>query len=206
MTSERRKRTTDLDSGPARLSRHRRLPVRRLGAALALGSVGVAVGVNRAGDPQAVKHGMIPAAQVATPLVAGDLMTGAEWDISNMDHDRVDYWVERFSTDKRDDFAAFLERSGRYAPMIIEQLDAMGEDGRRIVARGLASGPEYIDRWKTYLYEHLRVNTVVAKLIEYVNYLTKTYPGEVPAAHQEELERRFHAARTRRGDRPAPPG
>ncbi|WP_080792075.1 leucine--tRNA ligase [Corynebacterium pacaense] len=31
-------------------------------------------------------------------------------------------------------------------------------------------------------YANLRVNTVVAKLIEYVNYLTKTYPGEVPAA------------------------
>ncbi|WIM67635.1 leucine--tRNA ligase [Corynebacterium breve] len=29
-------------------------------------------------------------------------------------------------------------------------------------------------------YEHLRDNTVVAKLIEYVNYLTKTYPGPVP--------------------------
>ncbi len=30
-------------------------------------------------------------------------------------------------------------------------------------------------------YANLRVNTVVAKLIEYVNYLTKTYPGAVPA-------------------------
>ena len=29
-------------------------------------------------------------------------------------------------------------------------------------------------------YANLRVNTVVAKLIEYVNYLTKTYPGAVP--------------------------
>ncbi|WP_257159156.1 leucine--tRNA ligase [Corynebacterium cystitidis] len=29
-------------------------------------------------------------------------------------------------------------------------------------------------------YENLRDNTVVAKLIEYVNYLTKTYPGPVP--------------------------
>ncbi len=31
-------------------------------------------------------------------------------------------------------------------------------------------------------YANLRVNTVVAKLIEYVNYLTKTYPGAVPTA------------------------
>lgn len=126
MTSERRKRTTDLDSGPARLSRHRRLPVRRLGAALALGSVGVAVGVSKGGDPQAVKHGMMPAVEVASPLAAGDLMSGAAWDIANLDHERVDYWVERFTTDKRDDFAGFLERSGRYAPMILQKLDERG--------------------------------------------------------------------------------
>ena len=31
-------------------------------------------------------------------------------------------------------------------------------------------------------YEHLRDNTVVAKLIEYVNYLTKTYPESAPRA------------------------
>ncbi|AWB82855.1 leucine--tRNA ligase [Corynebacterium yudongzhengii] len=36
-------------------------------------------------------------------------------------------------------------------------------------------------------YAHLRDNTVVAKLIEYVNYLTKTYPGEVPLAAVEPL-------------------
>ena len=36
-------------------------------------------------------------------------------------------------------------------------------------------------------YANLRVNTVVAKLIEYVNYLTKTYPGAVPAAAVEPL-------------------
>lgn len=30
-------------------------------------------------------------------------------------------------------------------------------------------------------YTNLRVNTVVAKLIEYVNYLTKTYPDTIPA-------------------------
>ncbi|GAB2516467.1 Leucine--tRNA ligase [Corynebacterium atrinae] len=36
-------------------------------------------------------------------------------------------------------------------------------------------------------YANLRVNTVVAKLIEYVNYLTKTYPQEVPLAAVEPL-------------------
>ena len=36
-------------------------------------------------------------------------------------------------------------------------------------------------------YAHLRNNTVVAKLIEYVNYLTKAYPAEVPLAAVEPL-------------------
>ena len=36
-------------------------------------------------------------------------------------------------------------------------------------------------------YEHLRDNTVAAKLIEYVNYLTKTYPSGAPRAAVEPL-------------------
>lgn len=36
-------------------------------------------------------------------------------------------------------------------------------------------------------YENLRVNTVVAKLIEYVNYLTKNYPGGAPRAAVEPI-------------------
>ena len=36
-------------------------------------------------------------------------------------------------------------------------------------------------------YENLRLNTVVAKLIEYVNYLTKTYPKGAPRAAVEPL-------------------
>lgn len=39
----------------------------------------------------------------------------------------------------------------------IEQLDEGGLDGRRMVARALAHGDLYLERWKTYLYEHLRV-------------------------------------------------
>ena len=69
-----------------------------------------------------------------SPLVATNIeaataparKSGVTWDLPNLEHDRVDYWVERFSTDKRDDFAIFLERSGRYAPMILEKLDERG--------------------------------------------------------------------------------
>ena len=48
--------------------------------------------------------------------------TQVAWDLPNLDHPRVDYWIERFQTDKRDDFATFLARKGRYAPMIREKL------------------------------------------------------------------------------------
>lgn len=51
---------------------------------------------------------------------------GATWDLPNLDHDRVDYWVERFTTSKRDDFTRFLERSGRYVPMISAKLEERG--------------------------------------------------------------------------------
>lgn len=44
------------------------------------------------------------------------------WDLPNLEHERVDYWVNRFTTDKRDDFATFLERSVKYMPMISEKL------------------------------------------------------------------------------------
>lgn len=48
--------------------------------------------------------------------------TTVAWDLPNLDHPRVDYWIDRFQTDRRDDFAIFLARKGRYAPMIREKL------------------------------------------------------------------------------------
>ncbi len=65
-----------------------------------------------------------------TPLAAVDAESGelavTEWDLPNLDHERVDYWVERFRTDKRDEFARFLSRSGRYVPMISAKLEERG--------------------------------------------------------------------------------
>ena len=56
----------------------------------------------------------------ATPIANSD------WDLPNLDHERVDFWVEKFTTTKRDEFTRFLERSGRYAPMISAQLAERG--------------------------------------------------------------------------------
>ena len=62
-----------------------------------------------------------------SPLTAVDAesaeLATASWDLPNLDHERVDYWIERFTTDKRGDFTEFLERSGRYVPMISAKLD-----------------------------------------------------------------------------------
>ena len=46
------------------------------------------------------------------------------WDISNISHQRVDYWVQRFQTDKRVEFATYLDRMEQYEPMIREKLRA----------------------------------------------------------------------------------
>jgi membrane-bound lytic murein transglycosylase D len=65
-----------------------------------------------------------------TPLAAVDAESSelavADWDLPNLDHERVDYWVERFTTDKRGEFARFLSRSGRYVPMISAKLEERG--------------------------------------------------------------------------------
>lgn len=68
--------------------------------------------------------GVSPLAATNAEAVAA--ARGASWDLPNLDHERVDYWVERFTTDKRDDFSRFLERMGRYEPMISAKLEEHG--------------------------------------------------------------------------------
>jgi len=51
-----------------------------------------------------------------------------KWDLPNLDHDRVDFWQERFvlNEDMNKKMRGFLERSGRYVPMLLEKLDERG--------------------------------------------------------------------------------
>jgi len=49
-------------------------------------------------------------------------------------------------------------REVRLLVSMIEQLDAAGQDGRMLVARGLTQGDVYLERWRTYLFEELRIN------------------------------------------------
>lgn len=53
---------------------------------------------------------------------------GPAWDLANLDHPRVDYWVERFESvpEMREKFQGFLERGGVWAPMILTKLEERG--------------------------------------------------------------------------------
>jgi membrane-bound lytic murein transglycosylase D len=48
------------------------------------------------------------------------------WTISNLDHERVDFWIDQFTGKKRDDFGRFLQRKGLYEEMISAKLAERG--------------------------------------------------------------------------------
>ena len=104
---------------------------RRTVAALGLGTllVGAAlVGHHRARvDPEAATRALVTSSvpeDVAPPAPApAKAPAAAGWDIPNLDHAHVDYWIGRFQTDKRSDFEAYLERMGRYASLISTALE-----------------------------------------------------------------------------------
>jgi membrane-bound lytic murein transglycosylase D len=89
-------------------------------AALAAGGL-VATGSS---SPSSV---LAPSAQFVSSAVVSDdelktVESGANWDLANIDHRRVDSWVSRFTSDLKRSFATYLERMGKYEPMISEKL------------------------------------------------------------------------------------
>jgi membrane-bound lytic murein transglycosylase D len=59
------------------------------------------------------------------PQLARAAEAGNEgWDISNLNHGRVEFWIFRFQTDKRAEFERFLARKGRFERMITAALEA----------------------------------------------------------------------------------
>lgn len=54
--------------------------------------------------------------------------TGPEWDLPNMDHPRVDYWIGQFQTNERMNkrYQGFLDRAGAWVPMMMDRLEARG--------------------------------------------------------------------------------
>jgi hypothetical protein len=98
---------------------------------LALALVMVSFTVSRSGNPEAGKAEPMPgpvAAEEASSTEASDAFVievtaratglGPDWDLPNIDHARVDFWIERFQTDPdlNERFQGFLDRGGAWAP------------------------------------------------------------------------------------------
>lgn len=68
----------------------------------------------------------------------------AEWDLPNLTHQRVDFWVDRFTNvpDMREKFEGFLLRSGKYTDMISQKLHERGMPQDLIYLAMIESGFE----------------------------------------------------------------
>jgi membrane-bound lytic murein transglycosylase D len=104
-------------------SRRRRLGKGQAASLLIAGALGAAWAGGNAVQRWDSRTGVSTAAAINAE--AGTLAAVA-WDLPNLDHERVDYWIERFTTDRRPDFERFLTRSGRYVPMISAKLAERG--------------------------------------------------------------------------------
>lgn len=133
-------------------SKNPKLTIRRVGAAKAIGltvlfAVAALAGLRRA---ETLSNAEPSVAGAALPSVAASAQEepvelrevtltpvgGAAsaalsdraptWDLPNLDHDRVDYFVRLFTGSKRDEFAGFLTRMGHYQPMISRKLAERG--------------------------------------------------------------------------------
>lgn len=108
-----------------------RQPTRRraglgLGAA-SLALLAVMVGSERARTgsadaPHAAAAATLPHLTSALGLQPSPAPQVAEWDLPNLDHERVDYWIRRYQSDKRQDLETYVARMGRYASMITGEL------------------------------------------------------------------------------------
>ena len=76
----------------------------------------------------AAAESSVLAAEESPVLLRTSAFDAGEWDLPNLDHERVDYWVARFDTvpAMREKFEGFLERSGKYVPMISAKLAERG--------------------------------------------------------------------------------
>jgi membrane-bound lytic murein transglycosylase D len=124
---------------PARWHGQRRARI-ALGGIIGLAGVGGAFmlpGAKAASDPiaEAVQD-VVKEKAAATQSV--------EWDLPNLDHERVDFWIERFTTvpDMREKMEGFLQRSGIYVPMLLEKLDERGMPRDLIYLAMIESGFE----------------------------------------------------------------
>ena len=96
---------------------------KRAGAVAVAGLMGVG-GVSLATSTPAVETIRTEVRDVFVPGPAAEVKTERGWDLANIDHDRVDYWIDRFRSDPdmREKFEGFVRRSGWYGEMIRTKL------------------------------------------------------------------------------------
>jgi membrane-bound lytic murein transglycosylase D len=80
--------------------------------------------------------------QAVFPPDANELGVSTAWDLPNLDHPRVDYWVDRFANDRdmHEKFEGFLRRSGWYREMIARELAERGMPGDLLYLAMIESG------------------------------------------------------------------
>jgi membrane-bound lytic murein transglycosylase D len=107
----------------------RRLQLTRRTAAVAgiMGVGGLAL-VFSARSVDEVRTGVIDIVVGTIRPLEPRVLSGADWDLANLDHERVDFWVERFQSDPdmREKYEGFIRRSGWYEEMIRTKLRGRG--------------------------------------------------------------------------------
>jgi membrane-bound lytic murein transglycosylase D len=92
-----------------------------LGGMLSITSAGGAFMSKPAPKPMA-RHYDDPVKE-AVAMTMVERLAGRGWDLPNLDHQRVDHFVTKFTGDMRVTLETFLIRSGRYLPMISIKLE-----------------------------------------------------------------------------------
>lgn len=112
---------------------NRIMTTKRAGSVLAIALGGAtlsfAVSTTSPGSQVDAAAGDVVATAVVSEAANANMAgLGAAWDLPNLDHERIDYWVARFDTvpDMREKFQGFLDRGGEFAPMILDKLAERG--------------------------------------------------------------------------------
>lgn len=92
--------------------------------AVAAGAAAVRVG-HEVSSPVARLERVDRAPRTPAPLPS-PLPRPPGWDLANVDHERVDYWVRRLQTDRRPILERALELRGRYGSLVSEALARRG--------------------------------------------------------------------------------
>jgi membrane-bound lytic murein transglycosylase D len=103
---------------------------RQVGALSLAGVLGLAAfggamkGLHRFAGEETRSAGITKLQEIAAAL--DEAAAGPSWDLPNLDHPRVDHFIQVFSGRQRASFATYMSRMGRYQPMISAKLEERG--------------------------------------------------------------------------------